>query len=103
MSNIPTFKKYVKKIYDRSQYYVPVDKTPLKRSGKITTHDINDYEISYYAESPKGYNYAVIQHENLKFRHNFPERAKYLELAVDENITEAKKQYTEEILNWLKG
>lgn len=51
---------------------VPLDEGPLQRSGKVQVEGLNG-TISF--STP----YAVVQHENLSFRHAPGRTAKYLE------------------------
>lgn len=84
-------------IYQSSQPLVPVDTGRLKRSGKIT--QIKDgYQLKYKALNPKsGYDYAPIQHENLKFKHRVGQ-AKYLEQAVVKNMSKIKEVISKEVI-----
>ena len=90
--------KSIMLIYKTSQPLVPVDTGRLKRSGKILKLS-NGYRLRYRALNPKnGYNYAPIQHENLRFHHRVGQ-AKYLEQAVEVNMDKIKKIITEEVLD----
>lgn len=51
---------------------VPLDKGPLDRSGRVTRDGLNG-AVTFNTI------YAVVQHENLTFRHAPGRRAKYLE------------------------
>lgn len=83
-------------IYDASQPLVPVDTGALKRSGVIEEVE-NGMKIKYHSENPKtGYNYAVIQHENMSFHHRVGQ-AKYLEDAIKNNIDEIERVIVEEV------
>ena len=84
-------------IYQSSQPLVPVDTGRLKRSGKITQIK-NGYQLKYKALNPKnGYDYAPIQHENLKFNHKVGQ-AKYLETAVAVNMDKIKQVIVKEVI-----
>lgn len=83
-------------IYDASQPLVPVDTGALKRSGVIQQTD-KGYKIKYHSESPSGYNYAVIQHENTSFNHRVGQ-AKYLEDAIKSNMDKIEKAIIEEVV-----
>lgn len=90
-------KKAIEIIYDASQPLVPVDTGRLKRSGKIIKLK-DGYKIHYRALNPKNkYNYAPIQHENLKFNHRVGQ-AKYLEQAVKSNMDKIKKVIAQEVV-----
>lgn len=76
-------------IFDKSQVYVPVDKGPLKASGFHTTERTAKgarVNIGY----GKGGNppYAVFVHERLDLAHDAPTRAKFLEQAANEHISQ---------------
>lgn len=84
-------------IYDASQPLVPVDTGALKRSGVIETVD-NGMKIKYHSENPKnGYNYAVIQHENMSFNHRVGQ-AKYLEDAIKNNMDKIEDAIVKEVI-----
>ena len=84
-------------IYNASQPLVPVDTGALKRSGIVEQVD-NGFKIKYHSENPtSGYNYAVIQHENMSFNHRVGQ-AKYLEDAIKNNMDEIEKVIVEEVL-----
>jgi hypothetical protein len=64
------------KVLEASQAIVPLDMTPLQKSGALT-EDGNTIYVSYgQGESA---DYAIIQHENLEYRHAPGRQAKYLE------------------------
>lgn len=72
---------YGQRIYDLSQYYVPVDTGALKNSGRLeATGDGFDQvvRVSYNTE------YAIYVHEILTNFHEPPTSAKYLQRAIDE-------------------
>ncbi len=83
-------------IYDDSQPRVPVDTGALKRSGIVEQVD-KGYKIKYHSESPSGYNYAVIQHENTSFNHKVGQ-AKYLEDAIKSNMDKIEQAIVEEVV-----
>lgn len=84
-------------IYDASQPLVPVDTGALKRSGVIEQVD-KGFKIKYHSENPNnGYNYAVIQHENMSFNHRVGQ-AKYLEDAIKNNMEEIENAIVKEVL-----
>lgn len=64
----------------------------ILKSGKDFENIKNDIEIKiiYDAESPEGYKYSGIQHENLEFNHT-EGQAKYLEVPFLNNIDKIKK------------
>ena len=84
-------------IYESSQPLVPVDTGRLKRSGKITRLK-DGYQLKYRALNPKNkYNYAPIQHENMRFHHKVGQ-AKYLEQAVKMNMDRIKEVIVKEVI-----
>lgn len=58
---------------------VPIEEGTLERSGVVDGTD--DHHIAVRFNTP----YAARQHEELTYRHDPGRRAKYLELAVEEN------------------
>lgn len=71
--------------FDLSQVYVPKDTGELKDSGYLAVTGRGRkprVEIGYGKYGSPSY--AVLQHENLEFRHEAPTRSKYLAAAVDE-------------------
>ena len=83
-------------VYDRSQDIVPLDETPLQKSGKVEQEDTTT--ILSYGEGESA-EYAVIQHENLQFRHAPGRQAKYLE----QPFRELTPQILETIANKIKA
>ena len=66
----------MQQVLDKSQAIVPLDMTPLQKSGTLS-EDGNKIYVSYgQGESAA---YAIIQHENLQYRHAPGRQAKYLE------------------------
>ena len=79
-------KKVALDVYQESQNLVPVDTHNLKRTARFD-NDGDGYEIIYSAEDEKtGFNYALIQHEDLTFKHEAGKQAKYLEQPFKEKI-----------------
>lgn len=80
-------KEAMQPIFDRSQYYCPVDTQALKNSGYL--------EITEFRGRPRveiGYarggfpRYAPYVHEMTHLSHKAPTRAKFLQAAVDEEL-----------------
>lgn len=70
-----------------SQPLVPVDTGRLKASGAVIKNSSNQVFVSYEAHNPvNGYDYALIQHEDLAFYHADGTQAKFLEQPFRENI-----------------
>ncbi len=85
--------------FDKSQDYCPEDTGELRESGYL--------EITQFRKQPRveiGYGrggepeYAVAVHENLEWRHKAPTRAKWLQIAVEEDAQAIQgriiRQYT---------
>ena len=69
-------------VLDRSkERYVPILSSDLKDSGRVMPHP-GRYPSVEVGFGGVAVSYAVIQHENLEFRHPGGKKAKYLELAV---------------------
>jgi hypothetical protein len=62
----------MREVFQESQNQVPKDSGSLRDSGELRVHQ-SRVTIAYTAE------YAGEQHENLYYRHNAGEKAKYLE------------------------
>tara|TARA_Y100000310_G_scaffold335584_1_gene417959 strand:- start:1358 stop:1840 length:483 start_codon:yes stop_codon:yes gene_type:complete len=81
-------------IFDKSQVYVPVETMRLKNSGfleTVKTMQGASAAIGY----AKGGNpfYAAFVHERIWVQHKTPTRAKFLEAAVNEHISEVGPRY----------
>lgn len=73
--------------FDKSQVYCPVDKGTLRDSGylEITESNLGRTRVEIgYARGGDPY-YAVDVHENLEWRHEAPTRAKWLQIALEED------------------
>lgn len=72
-------KRVANDIFQESQKLVPVDTHNLKGTARFDK--IKDgYEIIYSSPGEAtGFNYALIQHEDMTFKHDNGEQAKYLE------------------------
>lgn len=73
--------------FDKSQVYCPVDKGDLKASGylEIVESRLGRIRVEIgYAKGGDPY-YAVDVHENLEWRHKEPTRAKWLQIALEED------------------
>lgn len=96
-------------VYKRSQVYVPVDTTALKKSGRVVADRAGPFAQTYSViyggvgvvgpvagtVNPTNVNmdvdYAWYVHENLHVHHAYPTQAKYLERAVYETIPEQQE------------
>lgn len=79
------YKYIAQRIFDLSQSYVPVETGYLKSTGKIVKNNIGTYSIVYTAP------YGKFVHEIIGNKHEFPTRAKFLEDAGYEVLTEFEK------------
>ncbi|GAB3598648.1 hypothetical protein GCM10027586_00800 [Kineococcus gypseus] len=64
---------------ERARAGVPIEEGTLERSGEVVEVSPGRYAVRF--NNP----YATSQHEELTWRHDEGRRAKYLELAVEEN------------------
>jgi hypothetical protein len=87
-------KKFAKFIFNESQKIVPTDYGPLKESGHIESGGDDDRptESIVYDE-----HYAVVQHEDLEFKHKPGEQAKYLEAPLRINRHKLKDFVAKEV------
>ncbi len=75
---------------------VPLDKSPLQNSGDVDTAKTpTGWKASVYYDTP----YAVKQHEDTTLRHKPGRRARWLELAAQEE----RERLQQEIKNRLEG
>lgn len=75
--------------FEKSQEYCPVDKGDLKASGFLEIRESNSGRIRVemgYAKGGDPY-YAVDVHENLEWKHKPPTRAKWLQIALEEDAS----------------
>lgn len=76
-------KAHAQEVYELSQELVPVDKGPLKASGRIElSRDENGLMVAKVVYGGETAPYALWVHENLEAYHAPPTQAKYLERAV---------------------
>jgi hypothetical protein len=84
--------------------YCPIDKGDLRASGYL--------EIQPFRGQPRvemGFArggqpfYAVVVHENLEMPHKPPTRAKFLETAVDEDLSDISSRITEGFRKFFNG
>jgi len=95
---VKTIRWCLKDLLKKANKIVPLDKGDLRKSGK--------YEVIFKGSKVRGevsYNthYALIQHENLEFRHAPGRQAKYLEQPAKENAkfySEKMKEKIKEVL-----
>lgn len=75
---------------------VPLDEGPLQRSGKVIVNGLNG-SISY--DTP----YAIVQHEDLSFRHAPGRQAKYLEQPMNTERETMLALSAVGFRTWLRG
>lgn len=84
--------RLTQQIYTLSQQRVPLDDGQLSLGARVFSDDNNaiNYNTAVsYGNSLPSSEYAVIQHENLSYRHKSGEQAKFLESAFLEYESEA--------------
>lgn len=78
--------KATQEIYNYSQHLTPFDDGELVLGARISTEgegtELFSTVVSYGNNSVSA-QYAVIQHENMQYRHRAPEQAKFLETAFE--------------------
>ncbi len=98
VESLPALRFALNPIYRKSQMLVPKLTGRLKRSGFIMARmtAFGPQGVVGYA---KGGNpdYAVLQHENLEFRHAGNTQAKFLEVAVQEHIGSIGRRYAQHL------
>ena len=82
-----SFSESMKKVFEESQYLVPVDTGALKESGRLITN-VPDEEDEHKAAVAIEYGnelvtYAMIVHEDLQYQHTSPTQAKFLEVPFE--------------------
>lgn len=75
---------------------VPLDEDPLQNSGRVTVNGLEG-QITY--DTP----YAVVQHENLSFRHAPGREAKYLETPMNTEREVMLQLMAVPLRTWLRG
>lgn len=75
---------------------VPLDEGPLERSGRV---DVDGLEGSISYDMP----YAVVQHENLDYRHLPGRKAKYLEDPMNSEREVMLRLMAVGLRRWLRG
>ncbi len=96
--SLPALKFALNPIYRKSQQLVPVRSGRLKRSGFIMARmtAFGPQGVVGYARAGSP-DYAVLQHENLEFRHAGNTQAKYLEVAVQAHIGSIGRRYAQHL------
>ena len=98
VESLPALRFAVQPIFRKSQMLVPVKTGRLKRSGFITARNtaLGPQAVVGYARAGNP-SYAVLQHENLEFRHAGNTQAKFLEVAVQEHIGSIPRRYAQHL------
>ena len=91
-----------KDLLSESKPLVPIDTYALQESGVVVKEKENYRLVRYEAFSPLGYNYALIQHENLFFNHPRGGQAKYLQQPFEQNINNYVKNMKDDIKKVIK-
>lgn len=75
--------------FDKSQSYVPVKSGVLKDSGYLGAKEVNGETIAEIGYGKSGQPpYAVFVHERLDLQHAAPTRAKFLQSALEEDMSD---------------
>lgn len=75
------------RMFNRSQHYTPFDDGELTSGARISSVGAGTDELTVvisYGNDAHSAQYALLQHENLLYRHRSPEQAKFLERAFIE-------------------
>jgi hypothetical protein len=74
-------------VFNESQKITPFDDGELTLGARVSSQkNIGEFFASVsYGNNSVSQEYAVIQHENLRYKHKAPERAKYLYTALKNN------------------
>lgn len=74
-------------VFNESQKITPFDDGELTLGARVTPQKTSDgYTVMVsYGNNNISKMYAVIQHENLRYRHRAPEQAKFLKTAMLQN------------------
>jgi hypothetical protein len=100
-------------LLDKANETIPEETGDLKNQGKVgfktTSGVLTSVKISYpgdtggLASGPghqEGKIVAIVQHEDTTLKHNPPGRAKWLQLAIQENREEALRMLGEDLRAW---
>ena len=74
-------------VFNESQKITPFDDGELTLGARVSSQkSTGEFTASVsYGNNPVSQEYAVIQHENLRYKHKAPEQAKYLLTALKQN------------------
>ena len=87
---ISALKDAAEHILNESNKEVPIDEGTLKNSGN-TRIDTSSLEASINYDTP----YAVRQHEDLTLKHKNGKKAKFLENAIKDNMSDIERYLAE--------
>lgn len=77
---------------DSKENYVPVDTATLKGSGTVLLPEVKNRQVTVtMGYGGNAEDYALIQHENLEFKHPNGGQAKYLEIPFKKAVGEGMK------------
>ncbi|MGW7197222.1 hypothetical protein [Streptomyces chryseus] len=83
-------------VLERARAIVPLEEATLERSGRVT---VDGMEGAVTFDTA----YAVVQHENLDFRHAPGRQAKYLEQPMTEERATVLALMAVPLRRWLRG
>ena len=99
-------------LLDKANETIPTETGDLKNQGKVgiktASGELTAVKISYLGETgglassgkKEGKIVAIVQHEDTTLHHTPPGRAKWLQLAIQENREEALKMIGEDLRAW---
>ena|SRR5665647_2084851 len=91
-------------LLDKANETIPEETGDLKSQGKVgfkTSHgEVTSVKISYPGDSVEGKIVALVQHEDTTLHHTGNGRAKWLQLAIQENREEALRMLGEDLHAW---
>ena len=91
-------------LLDKANETIPEETGDLKSQGKVgfkTSHgEVTAVKISYPGDSVEGKIVALVQHEDTTLHHTGAGRAKWLQLAIQENREEALQMLGADLHAW---
>lgn len=92
------------RVFERSQYEVPVDTGALRSSGFITQPYVTGNQVAIsivYGQAAAPY--ALWVHENLEQRHAPPTKSKYLEDPLTESLEDFRRGFRKVLEDAVEG
>lgn len=87
LASVEAIHEALKPAFEKSQIYVPVRYGTLKESGRIEVSEIGGGRIQgHILYGNASSRYAAIVHERTDLHHKVPTRAKFLQLAMEEEF-----------------